>query len=290
MISPDTGFPPSPEEIQEDKRNGNGYWAYTPTPASPLSEALPALRDYGEFTEIPDIVDGLLYNKAVLVSGAPGSGKSHLVRDIQTGCVLNNIPAFCLTMHVNSGKGQGIANIQPALNEFRDKVRETGGGLVILDNLDILGYRGHSRSRTKATEYAQDARELVEDLLSDRDVVVLATSHDDEWREGKWAWDDPVIDEPAQAVLEAFPSRFVFEGKMALEGLAHLLRGRNLRRDASHEQISLGQAAQIMRWLAERNRANFFHANHLPVATFMEDPETAIAEIDHGRAVRRGKA
>ena len=285
-------MPPHAGEIQENKRNGYGYWMHLPLPAAPLSETLSALRNFGTFTEIPEIVDQLTWSKGVLVKGAPGSGKSHLIEEIQTGCILNNLPAFRLSMHINSGKVTGIENVRPFIEEFQDRVKVTGGGLVILDNLDILGYKGKSRSRTRSTEYAQEALPFVEEILETPYLVVLATAHDEAWREGRWIWQDPAIDEPARAALEAFPAQFAFEGKMALEGLAHILYLRNKARSegTDSEEITLGQAGQVMKMLEASGKANFFHARHLDVGVFLKDPEEAITQIDHGREVRRGRA
>jgi hypothetical protein len=244
------------------------------------------LRDYGDFTEIRPIVDELTQSLAVLVEGAPGSGKSHLIRDIQTGCLDSNIPALCLSMHVNAGSRQGAENAAEIVSEFRDKVGDNGG-LIILDNADFVGYKGHSRSRSRAVEYAQAIHPLVKDILEDPKMAVLATVHDNAWREGRWKWADQQIDEPAQLILDAFPSRFTFEGKMSLVGLAHILQMRNIARAETDRPISLGQAAQVIRMLNRTGRANFFHANHLPVKMFLQNPDDAIAHIERGREERR---
>jgi hypothetical protein len=290
MRSPDSDlFFPRGSELQEDKRNGYGYWSFMPQPAAPLNEALPELKAYGDFTEIPDIIKELIDSRAVLVAGAPGSGKSHLLRDIQTGAVLNNIPTFALTMHVNAGNKKGVENIKPALGEFRDKTEYTGGGLVILDNVDYVGYYSKRRSHGRASAYAQPAETLVKDLISDPNLVVLATAHDDGWREGKWKWQDELIDGPAQSILEAFPSRLEFDGKMALMGLAHILRERNIARAEGEPDISKGVAAHVMRLLHQSGRANFFHANHLQIDLFLKDPNAAIQKIEEARNAKRGK-
>lgn len=266
-----------------------------PTPAGPLDETLPVTADYGDFSEIPEIINEVKASGAVLVEGAPGSGKSHLVRDLQTSCVINNLPAFCLTMHVNAGKADGVERITPFLEEFRDRVRETGGGLVILDNVDYVGYKGKSRSKIKSIQYAQSSLEMVQSLIEDANTAVIATAHDDEWRQGKWSWNNEQIDKPAQAIMDLFPSRFVFEGKMALMGLAHILSTRTqetcMKNPESEEvPLSIGEAAQVMRMLDQSGRANFFHARHLPVHLFLDNPEAAIAKIEQGRAERRGQA
>lgn len=278
---------PAPDELIEDKRNGFGYWSFTPANGVPLGEGLPEVAKYGDFIEMREVVDELAHNKGVLVAGAPGSGKSHLVADLQTASIVNNVPAFCLMMHINSGKASGLENIKPALKDFTDRADQTGGGVVILDNLDMLGYRGKSRTRTRSTGYAQAALPIVKDLLDKPNIAVVGTIHDDAWREGRWTWDDEAIDGPAHAVLEAFPTRLEFEGKMALVGLAHILKLRNAQRSEGQTDISLGRAAQVIRLLHRAGRANFWHANHLEIPLFLENPQAAIDKIEQGRAERR---
>lgn len=77
---------------------------------------------------------------------------------------------------------------------------------------------------------------------------------------------------------------------MALVGLAHILQARNLARKEGESPITLGKAAQVIRMLHASGRANFFHANHLDVDLFLEDPKAAIDNIEKGRTQRRGKA
>lgn len=293
-------LPPEANEMEEDRRNGYAYSRFLPTPAASLDESMPELAAFGDFTEFPEIIEELHKSGALLVNGAPGSGKSHLVRDALTGSVLYHLPIFTLTMHINAGKAGGLDNIREPLEDFREKAGDTGGGLIILDNLDIIAYRGKSRPRERTRRYAEAALPLVAELVEDRDIAVLATAHDDAWREGRWTWDDDGINEAAQAVLDLFPASFEFEGKMALEGLAHILWSRmptgkvpeegRREGDTVDRPMSIGQAAQVMEMLAGHGRADFFHARHLNIPLFLEDPEAAIAEIDHERDIRRGKA
>lgn len=278
-----------PNQIQEDKRNGYGTWMFLPGNASPLLDTLPKLSEYGDFTEIPTIVSELGRTKSVLVEGAPGSGKSHLIRDIQTAAVINDLPTFCLTMHINGGHRQGVQNIEPLLEKFHEETGKSGG-LVILDNIDYMGYRGSGkRGKTRATEFAQNIQPVIQGLLDNPKLAVLGTAHDAEWRRGQWTWDDPRIDEPAGKVLDGFASHFAFEGNVSLVGLAHLLRERNNHRLQEGEPlITIGQAARVIRELHRADKAKFFYANHLPVPLFLENPQVAINQIEAGRNARRG--
>ncbi|HEU4966268.1 MAG TPA: hypothetical protein VFT53_02175 [Candidatus Saccharimonadales bacterium] len=281
-----------PNEIEQNSANGRGYWLFTPETPGDLGDLLESLPDESSFTEVGGIAQGLKTSGSVLVEGAPVSGKSHLVRDLQVAAVVHNVPTFALSTHVNAGKRTGVENIREPLVRFMEHA-QYAGGVVILDNVDYLGYKGSSgkaRSRSAAEEYARTFQPLVEELIGHPRVTVLGTAHDNRWREGKWTWRDQAIDGPATATLEAFSIRTTFEGKMALVGLAHILRERNLRQSEGMPALDLGSAARIIRMLRANDMADFFHANHLNAHLFLEDPEAALREIDSGRGARYGDA
>jgi hypothetical protein len=265
-------------EIVENPANGNGYWYTLPEHATPLYEGLQGVAEYGTFSEIPGIIDEAQQSGAVLVQGAPGAGKSHLIREMQTGAVANGLPAFCLTVHINAGKASGLEVATEQLTAFREATADTGG-LVILDNVDYLGYKGSSRRRNASATYAAGIEPVIADMIADPKTAVVATAHDDGWRAGRWKWADPAVDGPAQRVLEGFPSRVVFEGGMALVGLAHVMSSR---------QVPLGDAARTIRQLKALGRADFFHANHIDPELFARDPQAAIDEVMAGRQERIG--
>ncbi|HEV7455093.1 MAG TPA: AAA family ATPase [Candidatus Saccharimonadales bacterium] len=278
MISPELAGP-APVNITENLANGNGYWYALPESPAPLAEGLEAVGQYGTFNELSTIVDMGQANGSVLVQGAPGAGKSHLVRELQTGCVVNDVACFCLTVHVNGGKASGVEVMNEQLGTFREAVQGTGG-VVILDNVDYVGYRGSSRTRSASRRYAEGLEATVADLAADPSIVTIATGHNEAWREGRWTWNDPAIDEPAARIMEQFDSQLVFEGGMSLVGLAHVMSARGFR---------LGQAARTIRALKYMDRANFFHANHVDPGVFEEDPVAAIAQIEAGRRERIAK-
>jgi hypothetical protein len=279
-------------ELTEDRRNGHGVWMYLPKNPVPLAEGLPQVGEFGGFTELPQIVHGLATDRTVLVEGPPGSGKSHLVEDVLQSSIVHDVPVFALSMHINGGLGEGPELVKPQLEKFRDATTETGG-LVILDNVDYVGYRGggRNRRRSRATDYAKQVAPFALDLLKDTKLAVMGTAHDAAWREGQWTWIDEAIDKPAHEILEGFNSRMVFEGNMALRSLAYLIRERDAERhiDPASKAISTGEAALVMRKLHGLGRANFFHARHLDPQAFLEDERREIARIDIERDKRRGK-
>jgi hypothetical protein len=276
MINPDI-VSSNPIEITANVANGQGYWMFTPRAPRSFGEQAGAMAEYGDFSELGGVISMAAESGSVLVKGAPGSGKSHLVRELQTSAVVHNVPTFCLTTHVNAGKRTGIENVREPLAQFAETIDEGGQGLIILDNVDFLGYKGSSRRATPTAEYAEQARALFGELIDDPRFAVIGTAHDDAWREGRWTWDDPRIDVPAREALELFGSQAVFEGKMSLVGLAHILHGRG---------FNLGTAARTIRELRGQDRANFFHANHIDPDAYLADPQAAIAEIEAGRQAR----
>lgn len=128
MRSPDLQqTPTTQDEIQENKSNGYGYWMSLPPEPSSLEEISSEIAKFSDYTEMPDIVSELVRSRTLLLEGAPGSGKSHLVRDLQTASVLYSLPAFCLALHVNSGHREGIARIKPELETFSQATSEMVG-------------------------------------------------------------------------------------------------------------------------------------------------------------------
>jgi len=292
MRNPGTVDPGMSTEITFDKGNGKGYWSFTPVDPTPLQDGLSVVAEYGHFTEASELLKEVANTGSVLVEGEPGSGKSHVVREIQEGCQVAGVPCFCLTVHVNAGKATGIEAVKDPLEAFL-KASESSGGLIVLDNIDYLGYKSkshHGRRRGAAQRYAQDAVSLLA-LINDPKYAVIGTAHNDAWRETHHTWEDPQIDGPTQQVLDGFKSKMVFEGRMALVGLAEIVWARNLSRfhedvTAETPALTLGQAARVVRLLHEKGRDNFFHANHLDAALFLTDPTKALAEIDSGRHER----
>jgi hypothetical protein len=275
MITPDLA-PSSVPEIQENLANGYGYWAFTPEDPKSFADQAEQMREYGDFLETGTVIDLAHENGSVLVQGAPGAGKSHLVRELQMAAVINNVPTFCLTTHINGGKKTGIDNIEEPFAQFKEAVGD-GQGLVILDNIDYLGYRGSSRTRSVSSRYANAVEAKVDELHADPHLVTVGTAHNDEWREGYWTWNDPNVDDPAKSVLESFGSQLVFEGNMALVGLAHIM---------ANKGHGLGESARAIRNLHSEGRAKFFYANHVDPSEYLADPVAALAKLHAGRNER----
>ena len=283
-------FSIGPEDsIESNRGNGEGYWLYTPYEPQPVGQAVAHLSEHSDFTEVEGLSRALAESRTVLIQGAPGAGKSHLVRDLQTAAVASHVPTLAVQVHVNGGKRDGAENLRPVISQFKEIAAQTGG-LVILDNVDFLGYRG-SRKRGESRDYAASMEAVVQELVDDPNLVVIGVAHDERWRQNRWSWDDSSIDGPARRTVEAFSRSYGFEGRMALVGLTHILRERNLAETGHADQpVSLDDAARVMRRLHETGHADFFHANHLSIAHYLSDPDAALQQLHHGREDRYGRA
>lgn len=205
--------------LDTDMRAGRAYSMFVPQNPQGFSEQMFEDLDRTTFKDVPDIITTALEEGSVFVQGEPGSGKSHLVDDLTMACAANNVPYATLTMHINGGKADGPANAREMFDRFRELLGDTPGrrALVVIDNVDYLAYKGH-RSGGRARQYAGEMDELLTELVSDPRLVMVGTGHDDAWREGRWGWNDEVINSHAQHAIELFGSRVVFEGRLSLLG------------------------------------------------------------------------
>lgn len=291
MSSPELLILQIPEQEMPvyNNKDGYGYWMNTPEGAQSFKDALPQLRNYGQFTELPIVVDELYQHKNLMLVGEPGAGKTHLVRDLQLATLINKVPAFCLSLHINAGKARaiGIENILPQIQAFTKQSKEAGMGLMILENIDFLAYKGKSRTLAGSLDYARRFKPILEEMVKDENIAVLGVAHDDLWREGRWTWQNEEINDIAQSVLSEFDNRLAFEGRMALEGLANVIFSRNMATTAEDPGISLGQATKLIQELDNIGQADFFHARHLDIDLFLNDPKAALDKINAGREARK---
>lgn len=259
-----------------DRSNGNGYWYFLGNPESNVADHLADVAGYGLFLEAPALLSNAQKYGSVLLEGAPGSGKTNIFREIQEASVAYDVSCFGLTMHVNSGKSSGIENVRSHLEAFRQHVAATGG-IVLFDNADYVGYKGHSRRQNAAKRYAAEASGYLGEIIADPNLLVIGSAHDARWRMGHWTWGDPAIDQSAHQFIDSFASRLPFRGQVALVGLVEVMERRGVER---------AKAARVIRGLRLLQMADFFHANHVQPDRFLTDPVSAVAEIEAGRALR----
>lgn len=262
-------------EYDIQPRNGQGTELFLPRQPRDFTDVEEG--DFGEylFTELPDVVRhlNLAAFNALLLNGEPGSGKSHLKDDLTMAvAAVNNVPFMTVRLEVNGGKATGPDHVAA----IYDRLIQEGSAknLVVLDNVDFLGYRGHSRTRGRARQYAAEMSELINIILHDDNTVILGTAHDEEWRSGRWIWDDAEIDQPAQEVLNYFDETFSFAGILTPRGLEEVL----------HER---GYDRHFVDQLALDGMRSFFMARHLDFELYRIDPKAALTKVWADRQQRK---
>ncbi|NCU29793.1 ATP-binding protein [Candidatus Saccharibacteria bacterium] len=219
-------------EVVSDMRSGYGFIQVNPEiPASAEVVANNHFFDESRrpnpyfFREMQRILVQLMSSNSdrLLVTGEPGSGKSSLVRQIVSTMAELSVPTLAVETHINAESKSGPENLKEKIINFSNL--PAGVKLIIFDNVDFLGYRGKGRARTKAIEYAEQVNCLFRESLGGSRVKILATAHDEEWREGHWTWGDPLIDDPSNKVLEQFSpeQKIVFSGYLSSFGAKRLL-------------------------------------------------------------------
>lgn len=272
--------------FETDMRAGHAYSMFVPSHPQGFSEQMSRDLDQTTFQEMPDIIKTALEEGSVFVLGEPGSGKSHLVDDLTMACVANDVPYATLRVHINGGKAEGPANARKMFDRFRGLLGDDPGAraLVVIDNVDYLGYKGH-RSGGRTRRYAAEMDTLLTELVSDPRLVMVGTGHDDEWREGRWRWNDDAINSHAQHAVELFRSQVVFEGHLSLLGLMDLVRER--AQAAGNGEVSKGDAARVVRLLTQLGLDKYFYAKHVRVAALLTNPSAEIERVEAGRSERK---
>ncbi len=267
-----------PGVVVEDKTNGNGYLAYSPSRPKTVAEFRADLDACvtPRFTEFGEILDLAIDNGSVLLEGEPGAGKSNICQDIERCGRQLGIPLLRITVHINAGTTRTTGNTLALIDRFRNMPAERQG-LFILDNVDYVGYRGSSRTRRNAAEYAETIVPELIKTIDDDSTLAVGTAHDEQWRENKWQWNDPAIDQPASELMEAYRAKRRFLGQMSQQSIIELLEQRG---------VETGLAEVTAQELCLRGLQSFFYAFHIDTDMFSRDPEAAVATVKMGRALR----
>ncbi len=254
--------------------NGFGYELWLPDAPRSFDDVESLSEQRGIFQEVGRITQTLQATQegGLLIWGEPGVGKSHIRDDLVVRAALEqDVPYLSLTMHINGGHTEGPKRAATAIRMLQSA--SDSKKLIIFDNIDFIGYRGHrSRTRTKASRYASEIEEVISGALADPNLAAVGTAHDPSWRAGRWTWDDPTIDEPAQRTLDAFTETMELSGDLTDFGMIETLyeRGTN-------------NLVDVATLYARDGLKTFFYVNHLDPELYKESPERAIAEIRHRR-------
>ncbi len=257
-----------------NRRAGHGYEVFLPQTGGPLEphDTLPPTPMFAEASTIGRVAaEG---PGPLLVEGEPGAGKSHLIDDLTiTHGVEANTAFALLKLHINGANKEGIRHFREATDAFRGHDNKK---LVVIDNVDYIGYKGHRR-QALVTEHSQQALEVMSELAADPSVTLIGIAHDDEWREGNWRWPkEHAISGFAQEALRLFTNRHSFQGHLTEDGLADIVAQRQLSDDFVAE-------------IKKRNLTTYFYASLLDEASFLQDPESEMRRIEDIRKFEHKK-
>lgn len=257
-----------------NRRAGHGYEVFIPDSGEYLDfpDAKPAMPMFTEASTIGAIA--LQNSGPLLVEGEPGAGKSHLIDDLTiTYGAEVDMPFALLKLHINGANKHGITHFREATEAFR---AQEGQKLVVIDNVDYIGYKGHRRQALVA-EHSRQALETMSELAEDPTVTLIGIAHDDEWREGNWRWpQDHIISGFAQDALKLFTQRHGFEGYLTSHGLEDIATQRHLSED-------------FIAALKYQGLTTYFYASLLDEAAFLHNPEKEMRRIEDIRKYQHKK-
>lgn len=204
------------EAIDLRNKNGHGY-AIVP----PIENTHEPELYFKSDAEV--VLDSVLENGNCLIEGSVGAGKTHLLEDVNSLIRWGapGVATMIFSAHKNVGTKKGVKR---ALDTFENFITEAGeDGVIIIDNVDMYGYSGSKgrRQYTLAHAHADVASYLQEVIQDNGDTpLVIGTSHDRQWREQHWKYQEKKGDKDqvtpvAAALLGSFTMKYTFDGKLA---------------------------------------------------------------------------
>lgn len=257
-----------------NRRAGHGYEVYISHDNDDIdtSNALLVTPMFSEVNAIGEVA--VLGAGPLLVEGEPGAGKSHLIDDLTVAYGAESDTSFALLkLHINGSNKYGIDHFREATEALFSSDTQK---LVVIDNVDYIGYKGHRR-QALVTEHSRQALELMSEMAEDPTITLIGVAHDDEWREGNWRWPkDHVVSGFAQEALALFTVRHNFQGQLTEEGLADIVAQRQL-------------GDEFVAALKEQNLTTYFYASLLDEALFLQDPASEVRRIEDIRKFEHKK-
>lgn len=238
------------------------------------------------FVEFDPIISIAEQFKAVRVQGQPGAGKSEILSAIHLSAYQAGVSSLFLKSHINGGRHDGLQNIGPLLNEYVKHTRYLGG-LILLDNLDFVGYKG-KRTRTSATRYSEEYMKFVELIMHDNSNLVVATTHTDEWRKGNWQWEsDSPITINANQVIDMIEPVFDYGGLVKKDYVLHFLADRIMDEQIVDPMEGYTKAKFVLDYLENQNLDNYKYTKLLNSELIIKgEIQEAIDEIKAGTKKR----
>ncbi|HVS58896.1 MAG TPA: AAA family ATPase [Candidatus Saccharimonadales bacterium] len=263
-------------QIVEDRSNGNGYRAFMPDNPEVFNteNAIKALDD--RFLEGHAIIEAIGQHESVVLAGAPGSGKSNFIQDVESACEKLSVPTLRIAIHQAVGKLVYLDNTIERIEKFAS---ESTGGLFIIDNVDYFAYKGKSRTRTNAMRAAEQLVPALVEVIEGRSTYVLGTGHTRQWQQNHWMWNEETIDNAQEALWQAFDVSLPFEGILSVQGLSSVLTER-------HPEVPKSRINAAVRVLCALKAPSFHMAYHIDMGLLFSQPRAAQAAVEQGRAQR----
>lgn len=207
--------PNGPEAYFENNPdNGAGYTLYQPAlepyPNTSLDDVVKSLT-FPYSTFYISAVDAALGSN-LAIEGCPGAGKSHLTKDLIIASIGLQRPVFALKTHIAFGKKNAMDSRAEDMLEFIDGQKQKP--LVILDNVDFLGYKGSHRTKPNAEKALDTYGRVIRSLVDSPSVSVIGIIHTLDWRETHWSEGWPDISQRATDIIEDLGDPVKFNGEM----------------------------------------------------------------------------
>jgi hypothetical protein len=246
-----------------NKLNGFGL-----TYGSSLDENVSSFSPW--FDDYETYVNTMVDAPAVLLSGEPGAGKSHIAEDVVQASRMVGKECLQIWCHINGSSIKGRSKTEELLARL---IQARSEGVLVLDNLDYAVYTGGNRKNKRSISKALAYKDFLKNVVGqavESDVNVLATGHTPQWR--AYHSRIPQAEDEFNSILPAATHHITFTGVMTEENVRRILVQRN---------ILPADAATIAQRMHALGRLTFRNAYHIdPQDTTPAAIDTALQTVE----------
>lgn len=192
---------------------------------------------------------------AVLLSGEPGAGKSHITEDVVMASRAMGRDCLQVWCHINGSSKKGRTKTEELLAELLQARSE---GVLVLDNVDYAVYTGGNRKYKRSNSTALAYRDFLKEVIAqtvDSEVSVFATGHTKDWRYNHSRIPD--VEAEFMHMLPADICHITFSGAMTEDNVRRILE----QRDYPPEEAA--NIASALHSLGQLSFRNAFHIRPL---------------------------